>query len=261
LADLQVRLIVVSVMNQRKQVLVAATLSLALIGGVAWLGTALQRPAPTHSSVELATEEPARRPEQASEVLLTVKNFYDGVSDLEASFEQYHYNPKVGESHEGTGKLEAKKPNKMIWDQRDDAGADYYTDGNTLWMVEHDTRKVTKTNVIGKSKLTAPLQWLFDGEKLLSEYEVDYADPEQAKRYGDADHHVLKLRPEAKSKPFKGLALVVDASTGRVDGLVVYNNDGSNNYYEFSDVRTNVGLEDGRFEFRLPADYVETVAN
>jgi outer membrane lipoprotein carrier protein len=204
-------------------------------------------------------EEPAWRPERASEVLLMVKGFYDGANDLEAKFEQHYHNPTFGESHEATGKLEAKKPDKMVWDQRDDADADYYTDGNTLWMVEHDTRQVIKTNVSGNAEVTAAVQLLFDGERLLREYEVVYADAKRAKRYGDADHYVLKLRPKKKSEHFKGLVLVVHASTGRVDGLVVYNTDGSTNYYEFSKVRTNVGLADERFAFRRPKDYVETV--
>lgn len=230
--------------------IVTASLSVSLLLGLA---------APLFAQEPQPFEQPAWRPEAASEVLLMVKGFYDATSDLEAKFEQHYYNPTFGESRKATGKLEAKKPGKMVWDQRDQSDADYYTDGNTLWMVEHDTRQVIKTDIGNKSEITAAVQLLFNGDKLLREYKVDYASDKRAKRYGDADHYVLELRPTRKSTHYKGLVLVVHASTGRVDGLVVFNTDGSSNYYRFSKIRTNVGLADERFEFRRPKDYVETV--
>ena len=86
-------------------------------------------------------DQPAWRPEQASEVLLIVKGFYDGAKDLEAKFEQKYWNPTYNETRTAKGKLQAKKPGKMVWDQRDEQDSDFYTDGNTLWMVEHATRQ------------------------------------------------------------------------------------------------------------------------
>ena len=204
-------------------------------------------------------DQPAWRPEHASEVLLMVKGFYDATQDLEAKFEQRYWNPTFNEKRTSKGKLQAKKPGKMVWDQRDEQDADYYTDGDTLWMVEHDTRQVIKTDVSGKSEINAAVQLLFGGEKLLREYDVDYAGPERAKRYGDAEHYVLELRPKVEKQHFKGVALIVHASTGRVDGMIVYNTDGSNNHYTFSKVRTNVGIADDHFEYRRPKNYVETV--
>lgn len=212
-----------------------------------------QDPAPVEQP-----NQPAWRPEHASEVLLIVKGFYDGTQDLEATFEQHYYNPTYGESHTAKGKLVAKQPGKMVWDQRDQQAADYYTDGKTLWMVEHDTRQVIKTKVDGKSEINAAVQLLFGGEQLLREYHVEYANAQRVERYGDADHYVLRLAPKQK-RSFKGLVLVVHASTGRVDGLVVYNHDGSTNYLEFSNIRTNVGIADERFEYQRPANYVETI--
>lgn len=188
-----------------------------------------------------------------------VKGFYDGTQDLEAKFEHHYWNPTFDDHHTVKGKLAAKKPGKMVWDQRGDLDPDFYTDGNTLWMVEHDTRQVIKTNIDGKSEITAVVQLLFDGEKLLREYEVDYAQAKRAKRYGDADHYVLELKPKRKKQQFKGLVLIVHASTGRVDGLIIYNTDNSSNHYEFSKIRTNVGLADDRFNYERPKNYVETV--
>lgn len=206
-------------------------------------------------------DAPAWRPDKASDVLLMVKGFYDGTSDLEAKFEHHYTNPTYGDKHKTKGKLAAKKPGRMVWDQSDKADPDFYTDGKTLWMVEHDTRQVIKTRVDGKSEVDAAVKLLFEGDKLLREFDVKYAEPKRAKRYQDADHYVLHLRPKTaeRAQRYSSLLLVIHASTGRVDGLVLYNTDGSTSYYEFSKIKTNVGLSDDRFVYQRPRNYVESV--
>jgi outer membrane lipoprotein carrier protein len=202
---------------------------------------------------------PAWRPDNASDVLVMVQAFYDGTADLEAKFKQTYWNPTYGEAKKTSGKLKLKKPGKMVWDYKDGQDADYYANGDTLWMVEHDTRQVIKTSVAGNSEVNAALKFLFGGEKLTREFKVRYAKPEKLERYGDADHYVLELKPKKKNKHYKGLVLMVHATTGRVDSFVVYNTDGSSNYFQLRGIKTNIGMGDKLFDFKLPAGYVETV--
>ncbi|WP_181234282.1 LolA family protein [Enhygromyxa salina] len=202
---------------------------------------------------------PAWRPDKSSEVLVMVQAFYDGTADLEAKFKQTYWNPTYGEAKKTSGKLKLKKPGKMVWDYGDGQDADYYANGDTLWMVEHDTRQVIKTSTDGNSEVNVALKFLFGGEKLTREFEVRYASDEKVQRYGDEDHYVLELRPKAKNKHYKGLVLIVHATTGRVDSFVVYNTDGSSNYFQLKGIKTNVGITDKLFDFKLPAGYVETV--
>ena len=204
-------------------------------------------------------KQPAWRPEQASDVLVMVQAFYDGTADLQATFRQTYWNPTYGEAKKTSGTLKLKKPGKMIWDYKDGQDADYYANGETLWMVEHDTRQVIKTKVDDNSEVNAALKFLFGGEKLLREFRVQYGSKDRIERYGDADHYVLQLKPKQKNKHYKGLVLVVHATTGRVDSFVVYNTDGSSNYFQLRSIRTNSGIADKLFEFKLPSGYVETV--
>src|SRR5262245_27769417 len=90
---------------------------------------------------------PAWRPENPSDVLVMVQAFYDGTKDLEAKFKQTYWNPTYGEKKDTSGKLKLKKPGKMVWDYSDGEDADYFANGDTLWMVEHDTRQVIKTSI------------------------------------------------------------------------------------------------------------------
>ena len=207
------------------------------------------------------TEEnaPAWRPDNPSEILVMVQAFYDGTADLEAKFKQTYWNPAYNEARNTSGKLKLKKPGKMVWDYKDGQDSDVFANGDTLWMVEHDTRQVIKTSVADNSEINAALKFLFGGEKLTREFEVRYAKADKIKRYGDAEHYVLELRPKKDNKHYKGLVLMVHATTGRVDSFVVYNTDGSSNYFQLKSIKTNVGLADKLFDFKLPAGYVETV--
>ena len=202
---------------------------------------------------------PAWRPDNASDVLVMVQAFYDGTADLEAKFKQTYWNPTYGEAKKTSGKLKLKKPGKMVWDYGDGQDADYYANGDTLWMVEHDTRQVIKTDVDGNSEVNAALKFLFGGQKLTREFQVRYAKKDKLDRYGDEDHYVLELKPKANNKHYKGLVLMVHATTGRVDSFVVYNTDGSSNYFQLRSIKTNVGMSDKLFDFKLPSGYVETV--
>ncbi len=205
-----------------------------------------------------APKRPAWQPEKASEVLVLVQAFYDGTKDLEAKFKQTYYNPTYGEAKKTSGNLKLKKPGKMVWDYSDGQDADYYANGKTLWMVEHDTRQVIKTDVDSNSEVTAALKFLFGGQKLIKEFQVKYAKDDKVERYGDKDHYVIEVRPKQENQHYKGMVLVVHATTGRVDSFVVYNTDGSSNYFQLKSIKTNKGLTDKIFDFKLPEGYVET---
>jgi outer membrane lipoprotein carrier protein len=211
------------------------------------------------SKEKVEENAPAWRPDKPSEILVMVQAFYDGTADLEAKFKQNYWNPAYNESRNTSGKLKLKKPGKMVWDYKDGQDSDVYANGDTLWMVEHDTRQVIKTSVADNPEINAALKFLFGGESLVREFEVRYAKADKVKRYGDTEHYVLELKPKKDNKHYKGLVLMVHATTGRVDGFVVYNTDGSSNFFQLNNIKTNTGIADKVFDFKLPSGYVETV--
>ena len=206
-----------------------------------------------------AASKPAWRPEKASEVLTLIQAFYDATSDLKAKFRQTYWNPTFASKTVTGGDLRLRKPGMMVWDYEGNANPDYYADGKKMWIVEHDTRQVVSSSVEGNSDLAAAMKFLFGGQTLVQEFMVRYTtDPKKIAKYGDAEHHVLDLKPRKKSAHYKGLLLSVHATTGRVDRFVVYNQDGSSNFFELSGLATNSGLEAADFAFKVPKGYVES---
>ncbi len=202
---------------------------------------------------------PAWRPEKASEVLTLVQAFYDATKDLSASFKQTYWNPTFASKTVTRGDLRLKKPGMMVWDYDGKTEPDYYADGKKMWIVEHDTRQVVSSAVEENSDLAAAMKFLFGGQTLIKEFKVRYTqDSKKIAKYGDADHYVLDLKPRTKNPHYKGLLLSVHATTGRVDSFVVYNQDGSSNYFELGKLATNKGYKDADFAFKTPAGYVES---
>ena len=201
---------------------------------------------------------PAWRPKKASEVLKLVQAFYDGTKDLSSGFTQTYHNPSFGSTTVTKGKLKLKKPGMMVWDYKGKSDQDIYADGEELWVVEHDTRQVVRTGVDKNSDVSAAMKFLFGGQKLIRDFKVRYAEDKRAKRYGDKDHYVLDLKPKKKNPHYKGLALVVHNITGRVDEFVVYNQNGSTNHFQLNGIKTNNGLANSTFKFKLPKGYVES---
>ena len=218
-------------------------------------------PAAAPASPETKLAAPAWRPEKASEILTQVQAFYDATKDLSAKFKQTFWNPTFASKTVTEGDLRLKKPGMMVWDYAGKAEPDYYADGKKMWIVEHDTRQVVSSKVDGNSDLAAAMKFLFGGQTLMKEFKVRYTkNPEKLRLYGSAEHHVLDLKPRSKNPHYKGLLLVVHATTGRVDRFVVYNQDGSSNFFELTGLKTNRGFVETDFVFKTPAGYVESTA-
>jgi outer membrane lipoprotein carrier protein len=200
---------------------------------------------------------PVWQPDKASSVLTQVQTFYDGTKDLSAGFTQTYHNPSFASTTVTKGKLKLKKPGMMLWDYAGKSDQDIYADGEQLWVVEHDTRQVIRTAADQNSDVSAAMKFLFGGEKLVRDFKVRYAKDKRAKKYGDKDHHVIELKPKKKNAHYKGIVLVVHSITGRVDQFVVYNQNGSTNYFVLRGIKTNQNIKPSTFKFSLPKGYVE----
>jgi outer membrane lipoprotein carrier protein len=207
----------------------------------------------------LTAQAPDAPAETASSVLTKVQAFYDGTEDLTATFKQTYFNPTFGaKPSTAKGTLRLKKPGMMIWDYAAESDPDFWADGARVYVVEHDTRQVVSKSVAGEGDLDAAMKFLFGGQKLVRDFKVRFAAKDRQERYGDAKHHVVELKPKVKNERYKGLVLVVSKDTGRVDGFVVYNQDGSTNHFELSAVKTNQQLAAALFNFQVPSGYVES---
>jgi outer membrane lipoprotein carrier protein len=219
-------------------------------------GTPAQSPDPeTAATTEAPASPSADEPSEAVVVLARAQAFFDGMSDMSASFRQTHVHPVYGTKDTSRGKLKVKKPGMMHWDYADVADHDVYADGKSLWLIERDTRQVVRRS-IDDSDFASAVQFLLEGRKLVEEFFVRAAKDSVVRRYGKPGHDVIELKPKKKNPHYKRLTLVVARDTGRVGAFVVRNGDDSTNHFVLTNIKTNTGLRTRDFRFRVPKGYV-----
>lgn len=209
-------------------------------------------------TAEAGAGDPAGAPAKgtASKVLADVQAFYDGTSDLKSDFKQTYTHPVYGTKTVSKGKLQVKKPGKMVWDYSDKKAADFYVTRKKLQVVEHDLRQVV-TRAVDTADFAGAEKFLFGGRQLVDDFRVRLANERLTKAYGKGAHTVIELQPKKKNPHYRTLLLVVDDATGRVDAFVVRNTDKSVNHFELTGVSRNNGLADGDFTFKKPKGYAE----
>jgi outer membrane lipoprotein carrier protein len=211
---------------------------------------------PSVSDFDPADVAPPAPKGAASKVLASVQSFYDGTTDFEGEFKQTYVDPVYGTKKVNAGKLRVKKPGKMVWDYTETDNPDFWVDGNTVHVVEQDTKQVLRKDV-DASDFAGAEKFLFGGKQLIEDFQVKMAGEKLVKRYDSAGHSVIKLHPKKKNPHYQELLLVVDDATGRVDSFVVLNTDGSTNSFVLTGVVRNGGLADAKFEFVKPKGFTE----
>ncbi len=191
----------------------------------------------------------------ASRKLLQVQTFYDGTSNLQASFTQTYSNSVYGTKKVSKGVLKAVKPGKMVWDYAAADTPDIYVDGSRIWSVERDTKQVA-TRDIGKSDIAGVEKFLFGGKQLTEDFKVKIADAKLQKRYATkAGQTAIRMKPKAKNPHYKEIILVVEDSTGEVQAFALWNQDGSTNLFALAKIVRNGGLTAKDVKFVKPAGY------
>jgi outer membrane lipoprotein carrier protein len=191
----------------------------------------------------------------ASETLGKVQKFYDQTADMKAGFTQTYLHPVYGTKEVSQGQVKVKRPGMMVWDYKKDSDPDFYADGNTLWVIERDTKQVI-TKDVRSSDFAGAVAFLFGGRKIVDDFFVRWAAAGLNKRYGRVDHRVVELKPKKKNPHYKRLLLVVDLPTGRVDSFVILNGDDSTNQFDLAGITTNNGLSSAAFKFKPPKNYM-----
>lgn len=199
--------------------------------------------------------EPKAEKGAASKVLAKVQTHYDGTTDMQADFTQTYVHPVYGTNTVSKGKLRIKKPGKMVWDYTETDTPDMWVDGDSVTIVERDTKQILRKDV-ASSDFAGADKFLFGGKQLLDDFVVKLAS-DKLSRYAMPGHTSIRLKPKVKNPHYRELLLVVDDATGRVDAFVVLNADDSTNHFVLAGAKRNEGLADADFKFVKPKGFTE----
>lgn len=187
----------------------------------------------------------------ANDILKRVQTYYSSVNDYRANFVQTTAHKLFqGKLQRSYGVVFFKKGGFMRWEYQRPEQKLFVYDGSTLWVYEPEVPQVLSGSA-DTDRLKKSLAFLTGEGKLLDEYSATLLD--SRKQGYEGKGHVLSLRPNDKSAPFKSVEIYVNSVDNRVERSVVIDHEGNRNRLDFAEVKTNLGIDPKEFAFTPPA--------
>jgi len=185
----------------------------------------------------------------AQAVLAEIQSRYEKTNDLEASFLQEYIGKVMKRPQKGEGKVYFKKKGMMRWDYRV-PNQKLISNGLTLWYYQPEENQVFVSDIANVVKEKAPLAFLAGEGDLSRDFTLlNTNDPVSQKE----ENFVVELVPKEPYATLAKLVLTVDKKTYYVVQADVFDELGNVTRTRFIDIKTNVGLPNSFFQFKIPA--------
>ncbi len=182
-----------------------------------------------------------------------VDTHYNHLRSLETEFTEVYRGS--GMERTETGTLWLKKPGKMRWEYRSPREKLFVSDGKDAWFYVPADRQARKTQAKKLEDLRSPLAFLLGKTKLEKELRGLSLAPDVAPLA--SGNVVLRGVPQALADRVSEVLVEVTPDY-RIARIVIQEVDGAATEYRFGDMKEDVAIADGRFDFKPPAG-TETV--
>ena len=178
---------------------------------------------------------------------------YNHLHTLQAEFTELYRGS--GMERAETGTLWLKKPGKMRWEYRSPKEKLFVSDGKDAWFYVPADRQARKTPAKKLEDARSPLAFLLGKTKLEKELQGLSLAPDVAPLA--PGNMVLRGVPQGLADRVSEILLEVTPDH-QIARIVIQDVDGAATEYRFGEMKEDVGLADGKFEFKPPAG-TETV--
>lgn len=182
-----------------------------------------------------------------------VDSHYNHLHSLQAEFTEVYRGSGMERTESGT--LWLKKTGKMRWEYRSPKEKLFVSDGKDAWFYVPEDRQARKTSAKKLEDIRSPLAFLLGKTKLEKELQGLSLAPDVAP--AQAGNVVLRGVPQALADRVGEILLEI-TSQHEIARIVIQEVDGAATEYRFTEMKENVAIEDGRFQFKPPVG-TETV--
>ena len=186
-------------------------------------------------------------------VAAAVDAHYNHLHTLQAEFTELYRGS--GMERTETGTLWLKKPGKMRWEYRSPKEKLFVSDGKDAWFYVPADRQARKTAAKKLEDARSPLAFLLGKTKLEKELQGLSLAPDVAPLA--PGNMVLRGVPQGLADRVSEILLEVTPDH-QIARIVIQDVDGAATEYRFGEMKEDVALADGKFEFKPPAG-TETV--
>ena len=182
-----------------------------------------------------------------------VDTHYNHLRSLEAEFTEVYRGSGLERTETGT--LWLKKPGKMRWEYRSPREKLFVSNGKDAWFYVPDDQQARKTAAKKLDDVRSPLAFLLGKTKLEKELQgLSLAPDLEPLGTGNV---VLRGVPQALADRVSEILLEITPDH-RIARIVIQEVDGAATEYRFGEMKEDLVIGDGRFEFKPPAG-TETV--
>jgi outer membrane lipoprotein carrier protein len=178
---------------------------------------------------------------------------YNHLHSLQAEFTEVYRGSGMERTESGT--LWLKKPGKMRWEYRSPREKLFVSDGKDAWFYVPEDRQARKTAAKKLEDVRSPLAFLLGKTKLEKELQgLSLAPDVEPLQPGNV---VLRGVPQALADRVSEILLEITPSH-QIARIVIQEVDGAATEYRFGEMKEDVPIGDGKFNFKPPAG-TETV--
>lgn len=163
---------------------------------------------------------------------------------VKAKFKQLMVDNQSNSIQEAEGEVLAKRPGSFRWQTNAPFQQLTITDGATLWLYDQDLEQVTIYDVNEQMKNTPAALLSGEIDSLAENFIITGSAKEQ-------DKWVFEMTPKVDSELFDNLTLSFDQ--GKISQMVVQDRLGQLTSFQFTEIETNLSVEDTTFSFTPPA--------
>lgn len=195
----------------------------------------------------LADPPPPAAPPTAEQLVDRIQAFYDKAKTFKASFKQVYVAKLHGKSREGVGSVILQKPGKMSWRYTNN-GNRIVSDGKLIRVYEKENKQMFE-QPLEKSQYPAVLSFLVGTGSLKQTFKLRKED---AKRYNFEGGYVLVGEPIVPHPAYTTIILFVDMGTSQVRRVLLLDQQGNRNRFDFTGTELNRPPPPGEFVFVPP---------
>lgn len=186
---------------------------------------------------------------EAVALIERVEAYHQSLLHFEARFEQ-RFSPRIfGRDRVETGRLTVKRPARMRWDYETPEPKVFVSDGNNTWFHVPGDQQVVVGSFEGGDEPGGlnPLEFLTGDRAML-----DHFDALLGSEPSGSESQRIALVPRRTNAGITSLSLIVEARSGRIQGIESEDVEGNRTTFRFTDFRFGTAPEDSLFTFTIP---------
>jgi outer membrane lipoprotein carrier protein len=185
----------------------------------------------------------------ADELAGKLQESYNMTRDLSATFTQESFVKAMDMKKQGSGKLLIKKPGLLRYTYTKPEKQELIVKGDELIMYTPSTNQVIKKKLSRAVMDKTPSTFLAGLGRITDSF--DPRIPKSGEKDGTG-RYLLELVPKGEKMGVERVTLALDPKSFEIEMFSFTETSGNTNTISLSNIKTNKGVKDGAFDFKIP---------